>query len=154
MPYPPTLRSRDIGVWRVVFLFCLPSLPFPGLLPSLFFPSCLPLLPVPVLFPPCCHGMGAGGGWDPRNTLVWPPSPPPGGGLALERWAANGLPHCGQDECTPTEGPSAPKVTRWPTFGAIFNFKMTTKIEPNIDTIAVSMKMQFYQPPFHTEAWF
>ena len=61
--YPPTLRSRDIGVWRFVF----PSF-FPRFLSLDVFPSysSLPFF----LFSSSCYGVGPGGVWDI-------PSPPP-----------------------------------------------------------------------------
>ena len=55
--YPPTLRSRDIGVWRFVF----PSF-FPRFLSLDVFPSysSLPFF----LFSSSCYGVGPGGVWD------------------------------------------------------------------------------------------
>ena len=84
--YPPTLRSRDIGVWKLVF----PSV-FPHFLSLDFFPS-YSSLPI-FLFSSSCYGVGPGGGWDQRNTPT-PPTPcvdPPRAPPPLSVWLRLGL---------------------------------------------------------------
>ena len=80
--YPATLRSRDIGMSRLVFLSF-----FPHFLSLDFFPS-YSSLPI-FLFSSSCYGVGPGGGWDQRNIFYPPGADIPPRPSPLERLAAS-----------------------------------------------------------------
>ena len=75
--YPPTLRSRDIGVWKLVFPSVFLHFHSLGLFPSY---SSLPVF----LLPSGCYGVGPGGGLGSARGILGAGRGCPGRSLARQ----------------------------------------------------------------------